>query len=359
MSEIKKSPLDGMHREAGGRMVPFAGWEMPVMYDSILAEHKAVREKVGQFDISHMGQLIVQGAGAEAFLNQLLSNDVSALADDGGHYTFMLNESGGVIDDLILYRLEEERYFLVVNAACLEADLAWMREHLPEDVSLLDKSEDLAAIAVQGPDSVDLFCRIFGGRTLPSRNGIDVLTIDGNELYVCRTGYTGEDGFEFFCPIQDAERWWSEFADAGAKPCGLGARDSLRLEKCYPLNGSDLTTGRTPLEAGLGFFVKLDEGRDFVGAEILRKQKEEKPAERLAAILCDEKGAPPRPGYRVLNQAGEPIGVLTSGVLSPTLNLGIGMGYLPRKEAAVGSIVFIESRGRKMSAKVVKKPFVA
>lgn len=359
VSELKKSPLDSIHRQAGGRMVAFAGWEMPVMYESILDEHKAVREGVGQFDISHMGQLIVEGEGAEGYLNSLLTNDVRALEDKGGHYTFMLNEAGGVIDDLILYRLSENRYFLVVNAACLAADLAWMLEKLPEGVTLHDESEKLAAIAVQGPSSVDLFYRIFGGRTLPSRNGIDVLTVDGNELYVCRTGYTGEDGFEFFCPKQDAERWWTEFADAGAKPCGLGARDSLRLEKCYPLNGSDLSTSRTPLEAGLGFFVKLDEDRDFTGVDVLRNQKAEKPAERLAAILCDEKGPPPRPGYLVLNSAGEQIGVLTSGVLSPTLGLGIGMAYLPKKEAILGQSVFIESRGRKMSAKVVKKPFVA
>lgn len=358
MSELKKSPLDAVHREAGGRMVPFAGWEMPVMYQSILTEHKAVREEVGQFDISHMGQLFVQGEGAEAWLNGLLTNDVAALEDGQGHYTFLLNEQGGVIDDLILYRLEEESYFLVVNAACLEEDMAWLRQHAQEGVSLIDESERLAAIAVQGPKSVEVFSRVFGGRTLPSRNGIDVLTIDGQSLWVCRTGYTGEDGFEFFCSTRDAERWWEEFAEAGAVPCGLGARDSLRLEKCYPLNGSDLTSCRSPLAAGLGFFVKLEKG-DFTGSAVLSKEKEEKPTERLAAILCDEKGAPPRPGYRVLDETGEAIGELSSGVLSPTLSIGIGMAYLPRAFAKVGTKVFIESRGKKMSAKVVKKPFVA
>ncbi|MDQ8190201.1 glycine cleavage system aminomethyltransferase GcvT [Roseibacillus persicicus] len=358
MSDLKRSPLDSLHREAGGRMVPFAGWEMPVMYQSILEEHRAVRESVGQFDISHMGQLFVEGEGAEEWLNRLLTNDVSALEDGQGQYTFLLNEAGGVIDDLIIYRIEEGSYFLVVNAACLSADLAWFGKHAVEGVSLRDESEGLAGIAVQGPNSVDVFSRVFGGRTLPSRNGIDVLSVEGKNLWICRTGYTGEDGFEFFCSSGAAERWWEEFAEAGAKPCGLGSRDSLRLEKCYPLNGSDLTPERTPLEAGLGFFVKLDKG-EFIGSDVLQKQKEEKPTERLMAIQCNEKGAPPRPGYRVLDADGEALGVLTSGVLSPILGLGIGMAYLPVAKAKVGTDVFIESRGKKMPAKVVKKPFVA
>lgn len=358
MSDLKRSPLDTLHREAGGRMVPFAGWEMPVMYQSILDEHRAVRESVGQFDISHMGQLFVEGEGAEDWLNGLLTNDVVALEDGQGQYSFLLNGAGGVIDDLIIYRIAEGSYFLVVNAACLDADLAWMGKHAVEDVAVRDESESLAGIAVQGPNAVDIFSRVFGGRTLPSRNGIDVLSMDGQSLWVCRTGYTGEDGFEFFCSNRSAERWWEDFAEAGAKPCGLGARDSLRLEKCFPLNGSDLTPDRTPLEAGLGFFVKLDKG-EFIGSDVLRKQKEEKPAERLMAIQCDEKGAPPRPGYAVLDADGQPLGVLTSGVLSPILGLGIGMAYLPISKAKVGTELFIESRGKKMPAKVVKKPFVA
>lgn len=339
-------------------MVPFAGWEMPVMYQSILEEHRAVREEVGQFDISHMGQLFVEGEGAEAWLNGLLTNDVAALENGQGQYTFLLNESGGVIDDLILYRIEEDSYFLVVNAACLQEDLAWFGKHASDEITLRNESEGLAGIAVQGPNAVDVFSRVFGGRTLPARNGIDVLTEEGQNIWICRTGYTGEDGFEFFCSKGMAERWWEEFADAGAKPCGLGARDSLRLEKCFPLNGSDLSPERTPLEAGLGFFVKLEKG-DFVGSQVLAKQKEEKPAERLVAILCDEKGAPPRPGYPVLDADGQPLSQLTSGVLSPILGLGIGMAYLPTAQAIVGTEVFIESRGKKMSAKVVKKPFVA
>ncbi len=358
MSELQHSPLDEIHREAGGRMVPFAGWEMPVMYDSILTEHRTVREGVGQFDISHMGQLFVEGEKAEEWLNHLLTNDVAALADGQGQYTFLLNEEGGVIDDLILYRITEGSYFLVVNAACLQEDLVWFAQHATEGVVLRDESPGLAGIAVQGPKSIDVFARVFGGRCLPSRNGIDVLTTDGQMVWVCRTGYTGEDGFEFFCPASSAERWWEDFAEAGAKPCGLGARDSLRLEKCYPLNGSDLSSQRTPLEAGLGFFVKLEKG-PFIGSEVLQKQKETKPPEKLVAIQCDQKGAPPRPGYQVLGHDEEAIGSLSSGVLSPILGLGIGMAYLPLAHSQPGTEVFIEARGKKMPAKVVKKPFVA
>ncbi|MGJ8723463.1 MAG: glycine cleavage system aminomethyltransferase GcvT [Roseibacillus sp.] len=358
MSELKLSPLDEIHREAGGRMVPFAGWEMPVMYQSIFDEHLAVREAVGQFDISHMGKLFVEGEGAMEWLNGLLSNDVASLEDGEGQYTFLLNEGGGVIDNLILYRVEEEAFFLVVNAAYLAEDLAWLGKYAVEGVALRNESENLAGIAVQGPSAIDVFSRVFGGRTLPSHNGIDGLSLDGQKVWVCRTGYTGEDGFEFFCSVGSAERWWEEFAEAGAKPCGLGARDSLRLEKCYPLNGFDLSPERTPLEAGLGFFVKLDK-RDFVGSGALNEQKEKQPAERLVAILCDEKGAPPLPSSAVLDEDGQEVGVLTSGVLSPTLGVGIGMAYLPIAKATVGCKVFIEVGGEKMCAKVVKKPFVA
>ncbi|MEM9080066.1 MAG: glycine cleavage system aminomethyltransferase GcvT [Verrucomicrobiota bacterium] len=357
MSEAKRSPLDEVHREAGGRMVDFAGWQMPVMYSSILDEHMAVREKVGIFDISHMGQLFVEGPGATEWLDGLLTNKVSGLEERMGHYTFLLNEEGGVIDDLILYRLGEESYFLVVNAACLEKDVKWMASQARDGVALRDRSEQLAGMAVQGPEATDVFGKVFGGRTLPKRNGIDVLKVDGNDIWVCRTGYTGEDGFEFFCGKGEAERWWGDFVDAGAVPCGLGSRDSLRLEKWYPLNGSDLSPKRTPLEAGLGFFVNLEKG-DFVGSSVLAEQKAAKTSERLAAIRYVEKGPPPRAGYGVVDEGGESLGVLTSGVLSPVLGVGIGMAYLPRERAEVGSKVWVEVRGRKVASQVVKKPFV-
>ena len=358
MSELKQSPLDEIHRAAGGRMEAFAGWEMPVMYQSILEEHRAVREAVGQFDISHLGQFFVEGEGAEEWLNRLLSNDVAELEDGEGQYTLLLNEEGGVIDNLLLYRIEEEAFFLVVNGAYVEEVLAWMGKYAVEGVALRDESDGMAGIAVQGPNAVDVFSRVFGGRTLPSSHGIDVLPTDGQNVWICRTGYTGEDGFELFCSAGSAERWWEEFAEAGAKPCGLGARDSLRLEKCLPSNGLDLGPERTPLEAGLGLFVKLDKG-DFVGSEALKEQKENPPAERLVPILCTEKGVPPQPGDAVLDEEGEPLSTLTSGALSPALGLGIGMAYLPIAKAQVETKVLIEAGGKKIDAKVVKKPFVA
>lgn len=357
MSEILKlSPLDQEHRSLGGRLVPFAGWEMPVMYQSIIEEHVAVRDACGVFDISHMGQVFVSGSKAGEWLNKLLTNDVASLEIGNAHYTFLLNEQGGVIDDLILYRLEKAHYLLVVNASCIDQDIAWLTENLEDGVTLKNESSEWAGLAVQGPKSPEIYTAITEGRTLPTRNGVDDIQQEGHRLIICRTGYTGEDGFELFCPARDAAKWWKALLAEDVKPCGLGSRDSLRLEMCYPLNGSDLSPLRTPLEAGLGFFVSLKKG-DFMGSEILKRQKEEGCAERLMAIKLDEKGAPPRPGYPVLDQDGNALSVLTSGGLSPTLGVGIAMAYLPVARVKINTPVFIEVRGRKIPAKVVKKPF--
>ncbi len=358
MSDILKlSPLDQQHRELGGRLVPFAGWEMPVMYDSIIAEHRAVRESCGVFDISHMGQVFVSGSNATAWLDHLLTNEVAALSPGNAHYTFMLNEQGGVIDDLILYRLGDDLYLLLVNASCIEKDVAWLEEHLEKGITLANESAEWAGLAVQGPKAPEIYTAITEGRTLPSRNGVDDLKHEGERLLVCRTGYTGEDGFEIFCPAGQASRWWQALLAADVTPCGLGARDSLRLEMCYPLNGSDLSPCRTPLEAGLGFFVASEKG-DFIGSDVLKCQKEEGCTERLMAIeVTEERAAPPRPGYAILDEEGNALSVLTSGGLSPSLGKGIGLAYLPVARAEVDTVVSLEVRGRKISAKVVKKPF--
>jgi aminomethyltransferase len=347
------SPLESLHVELGGRMVAFAGWNMPVMYDSILNEHQAVRGQVGIFDISHMGQFIVRGEGSLAWLNGMLANNLEKLAEGEGQYSFMLNEEGGVIDDLIVYRTGAEEFFLVVNASMIPEDFAWLEKRLVEGVELLDESESWAGMAVQGPDSAAAFAKVFPGEELPPRNGIARL---GGGGMVCRTGYTGEDGFEFFCASGEGIGMFRRFIDAGAKPCGLGARDSLRLEMCYPLNGSDLSPNRTPLEAGLGFFVDLDKG-DFVGRETLARQKADGLKERLVAIAYTGKGAPPRAHYPVLNEAGEVLGELSSGVPSPSLGIGIGLAYLPVGYARVGTPLQIDVRGRLFPAEVVKKPF--
>lgn len=334
-------------------MVPFAGWLMPVMYSSILDEHAAVRGRAGVFDISHMGQFRVRGAGALAWLDRMLANHVGRLADGQGQYSFLLNEEGGVIDDLIVYRIDGEEFFLVVNASMILEDFAWLEARLEPEVALVDESPRWAGMAVQGPDSAAVFAKCFPELNLPERNGI---MISGAGMIVCRTGYTGEDGYEVFCPVERGVGVLEGFLAAGAVPCGLGARDSLRLEMCYPLNGNDLSPARTPIEAGLGYFVDLEKG-DFIGRDALLIQKEEGLKERLAAIEYTERGAPPRAHYPVVSEAGEVLGELSSGVLSPSLGKGIGLGYLPLEFAKPGIKVAVDVRGRRFPAVVVKKPF--
>jgi len=354
--DLRESPLNEVHLELGGQLVPFAGWSMPIRYGSIIEEHRVVRERAGVFDISHMGQFVVRGAGAGAWLDGLLTNNVGALAVGRGHYTFLLNEAGGVIDDLILYRSGEESYFLVVNAAKIAEDLSWMQDRLAEGVVLEDLSAEYAAMAVQGPESRQVFGTIAEGRELPERNGVESFEMGGETVIVCRTGYTGEDGFEFFCPAASGPAWFRKILAGGATACGLGARDTLRLEMCYPLNGSDLSPERTPLQAGLGFFVDLEKG-PFVGREVLVGQKQNGLGERLTAIQCAAKGPPVRGGAEVFSPEGEKLGVLTSGTLSPSIGLGIGLAYLPVGTAKIGQAVEIDVRGRRIPAKVVKKPF--
>jgi len=350
----KLSPLDQQHRDLGGRMVPFAGWEMPVMYSSIISEHLAVRKKVGVFDISHMGQVFVSGKNAEKWLDALLSNDVSALTDGEAHYTFLLNEAG---DDLILYRLSEESYFLVVNASKVDEDVEWLQKHVLEGITLENESPEWAGMAVQGPDAPELYTRVTGGRCLPGRNQVDDVMHEGVRIIVCRTGYTGEDGFELFCSAGAAGGWFKSFLAEGAEPCGLGARDTLRLEMGYPLNGSDLSEDRTPLEAGLGLFVALEKEIEFVGRDVLAEQDEQGVSVRLRAILLPEGSPPPRAGYPVLDMEGEVLGALTSGAISPSLGRGIAMAYLPISTVKLGTSVQIEVRGKRITAKVAKKPF--
>lgn len=355
MSEtVLHSPLEAAHLALGARLIPFGGWAMPVQYSSILTEHAAVREKAGVFDISHMGQVFVSGAGHVAWLDSLLTNNLSKLAPGQGQYTLMLNESGGVIDDLIAYRISENESLLVVNASMIPEDVAWMEKHLAPGVNLRNESDAWAGLAIQGPDATAIFATLFPSETLPARNGIGKLA---SGVIVCRTGYTGEDGYEFFCPAAEGSAWFTKFIEAGATPCGLGARDTLRLEMCYPLNGNDLSPTRSPIETGLGFFCDLTK-TDFIGRETLVLQKENGPDVKLTAIEVIEKGPPPRPHYPVLSAAGETLGELTSGVLSPTLGKGIAMAYLPAAFSKPGTPLLIDVRGRQFKAVTVKKPFL-
>ena len=354
---LLQSPLLAAHTALGARMVPFAGWNMPVQYAGINAEHLAVRSGCGIFDISHMGEFFVSGPDAAAWLNGLLTNDIATLAPGQGHYTLLLNESGGVIDDLIAYRLGPDEFFLVVNAARRDEDRAWLEARIgTAAVEFRDDSDAWAAMAVQGPAAPDIFAAATGGAAvLPPRNGVSRLALAGEDVIICRTGYTGEDGFEFFCPAAAGTAWWERFTAAGAVPCGLGARDTLRLEMGYPLNGNDLAPDRSPLEAGLGFFVAMEKG-EFVGRATLAAQKAAGLPLRLVAIRMAPGAPPPRPSYPVLS-GGAIVGTLASGGASPSLGCGIAMAYLPPGLAAPGTPLTIDIRGRQWPAEVVKKPF--
>jgi len=351
---VLHSPLEAAHLALGAKLIPFGGWSMPVQYTSILNEHAAVREKTGVFDISHMGQVFVTGEDHLAWLDRMLTNRISKLQPGEGQYTLMLNKAGGVIDDLIAYRISADETLLVINASMIPEDVAWMEDHLESGVNLRNESDAWAGLAIQGPDAAATFNKLFPNETLPPRNGISK-TASGEIL--CRTGYTGEDGFEFFCPAAQGIACFNAFINAGAVPCGLGARDTLRLEMCYPLNGNDLSPERSPIEAGLGFFCDLEKP-EFIGREVLLHQKQNGPAYKLTAIEVIEKGPPPRSHYPVLNESGEVLGELSSGVLSPTLGKGIAMAYLPAAYAKTGTALKIDVRGRQFAAVTVKKPFL-
>ncbi len=360
---MKQTALHPSHVRLGGKMVGFGGWSMPVQYPSgILAEHRAVRTAAGVFDISHMGQLIVSGPGAREWLNTVFTNNLDRLADGSSQYGFLLNEAGGVIDDLIIYAIAPGEWLLVVNASMIDEDFAWLEAHLAPGVVLHNRSDTFAALAVQGPRAPEVFQAFFGSdATAPARLGVAAIERNGVLFTVSRTGYTGEDGFEWFFPAAAAEQVFEELLAVGAPfgliPCGLGARDSLRLEVCYPLNGSDLSPKRTPLEAGLGFFVDLKKEK-FIGLDALLKiQTAGGPTERLAAFRMTEKSPPPRPHYAVFDADGASrIGETTSGGLSPALEAGIGMAYLPVALARPGTAIKIDIRGRQFAAVVEKKP---
>jgi aminomethyltransferase len=386
VSEVahKKTPLYDEHMRLGAKMVPFGGWLMPVQYTSIVEEHQAVRNHVGVFDISHMGQFIVDGAGGRDWLNSMLTNNVDRLDVGMGQYTFLLNDRGGIIDDLIVYRIDEHKYLLVVNAARADEDFAWLQNHLSEGRSLnraggglpafakatargetaapcnlTNRSANFGAVAIQGPRTIALFHALFGKDIeLPARNHIVDVPFNTTNLSVARTGYTGEDGIEVFFPANNAVKFWRAALERGKpfgiKPCGLGARDTLRLEMCYPLNGSDLSPERNPIEAGLGFFVDLAKP-DFVGRDALLKTKEFGLREKLMPFRMKDKGPPPRPHYAVFRN-GERIGEVTSGTLSPSLNWGIGMAYVSSAHAKIGTEIDIEIRAQKFPATVEKKP---
>jgi aminomethyltransferase len=358
-SPQKHTPLYQEHVRLGARMIPFGDWLMPVQYTGIVDEHQAVRKNAGIFDISHMGQLIAEGVAAGQWLNEMLTNNIAKLNVGAGQYTFLLNEQGGIIDDLIVYRIDSLKFLLVVNASRTDEDFAWLNRSRPKDVELANRSADYGGVAIQGPRVVDLFHAFFGQVVAPpARNMIVDLELKGIKLSIARTGYTGEDGFEVFFPANEAAKFWNLTLETGKpfgiKPCGLGARDTLRLEMCYPLNGSDLSPEHNPIEAGLGFFVDLTKAK-FVGRDVLAQMKENGPAQKLVSFRMQGKCPPPRPHYSVFNN-GERVGEVTSGTLSPSLNYGIGMAYIQSPHAKIGTNIEIEIRGQKFPATIEKKP---
>jgi aminomethyltransferase len=374
-NDMKRTPLFKAHQQLGGKLIEFGGWEMPVHYTSITDEHLAVRKAAGLFDISHMGEVLVTGKGASDFLNRVLTNDIRKLPVGGGQYTLMCNQQGGVIDDLYAYRIGELEYLLIVNASRTAEDVQWLREQADasnvEGKELRDVSDKTAAVAVQGPKVAEFIDQVFPGpfvqgtpvtkATELKKNQAAATKVGAATVWVARTGYTGEDGFEVIAPAGEIEAIWGRILAAGAphglKPTGLGARDTLRTEVCFPLYGHELDENTTPIEAGLGFFVALDKG-EFNGRATLAKQKQEGTTRKLVAFRMDGKSAPPRPHYPVWNAAAEPVrvGEVVSGTQSPSLGIGIGMAYVQPACAKPPTAISIEIRGTRAPATIVQKP---
>jgi aminomethyltransferase len=347
-TELRRTPLYERHAAAGARLVPFAGWEMPVQYVGIREEHVAVRTGAGVFDVSHMGQVVTRGPQAPEFLQWMLTNDLRRLPEGGAQYSLMCREDGGVLDDLFTYRLAECEYLTVTNAANHEKDLGWLQDHAREfDVDVLDEHGAFAMLAVQGPSACALLAKLTEG-SLPPRLHVCTRAVAGVPMLVCGTGYTGEDGVELLIDPDHAPQVWDALMNAGAIPVGLGARDTLRLEVCYHLYGNDLSEDRGPIEAGLGWCCKEETG--FIGSEAVARARREGTAEKLAPFAIEGQGIA-RQGNSVIGG-----GVVTSGTFSPCLERGIGMAYVSSARAAEGTRIEIDVRGRHRPAVIERKP---
>ncbi|BCB04710.1 glycine cleavage system aminomethyltransferase GcvT [Bacillus sp. KH172YL63] len=361
MSELKQTPLYDVYKEYGGKTIDFGGWALPVQFSSIKEEHEAVRSRAGLFDVSHMGEIEVKGEGALDFLQKMMTNDVSKVKDGGAQYTAMCYENGGTVDDLLVYKIKDHDYLLVVNAANIDKDFQWLKEHQGDNVEVNNISEKMAQLALQGPLAEEVL------QTLTKTSLGDIgffkfqieVEIDGKEALVSRTGYTGEDGFEIYCDAQDAAHIWKVILDAGGDqgvlPCGLGARDTLRFEANLALYGQELSQSITPIEAGIGFAVKVNKEVPFIGQEVLKQQKEEGASRKLVGIEMIDRGIP-RHGYKVFS-GEEEIGEVTTGTQSPTLKKNVGLALLNKDFTELGTEVMVEIRGKKLKAAVVATPF--
>lgn len=360
---MKKTALYDKHVSLGAKMVPFAGFEMPVQYSGVTEEHFAVREKAGLFDVSHMGQFFVEGPNAKKLLQHVTSNNIETLVDGQAQYSCLPNGKGGIVDDLIIYKMNDEKYFVVVNASNIEKD--W--NHITQfkdiaDANLKNASDEMSLLAIQGPKATEALQKLTDANLseIPYYH-FTVGTVAGvPDVIISNTGYTGSGGFEIYFKNEDANKLWDEVLKAGEEfgmiPCGLAARDTLRLEKGFALYGNDIDDTTSPLEAGLGWITKLDKG-DFVDREFLAKQKEEGITRKLVGFEMQEK-AVPRHDYPVVDSEGNVIGKVTSGTMSPMKKIGLGMAYVAKPHFKIGSEIFIQIRNKNIPAKVVKTPFV-
>lgn len=361
MADLKRTPLYEVYKESGAKTIDFGGWDLPVQFSSIKEEHEAVRTKAGLFDVSHMGEITVKGSGSLDYLQKMLTNDVSKLKSGGAQYTAMCYEDGGTVDDLLVYKKDEDDYLLVVNASNIDKDFDWLKSHADGQAEVENISDKVAQLAIQGP----LAEQILQKMTAENLSEIkffkfkDHVDIEGAKALVSRTGYTGEDGFEIYCSSDDAEFLWKEMLIAGKLegllPCGLGARDTLRFEANLPLYGQELSKEITPIEAGIGFAVKPDKEADFFGKETLKKQKEQGADRKLAGIEMIDKGIP-RHGYKVYS-GEELVGEVTTGTQSPTLKKNIGLALLKRDFAGIGTELEVEIRNKRLRAAVAETPF--
>ena len=361
MSDLRQTPLHAAHVAAHAKLVPYAGFEMPVQYTSVVEEHRAVRERAGLFDVSHMGELVLRGPGALESLQRLVTNDLATAADGQAQYAAVCNDQGGIVDDVVVYRRAADDLLVCVNAANRAKDAQWFQDRASKTgTELRDAGDDYAQLALQGPRAAAILAKLTAVpldtiATYHFRGG----KVAGRDLLLARTGYTGEDGFELFCTPGDARALWDALLEAGQPfgllPCGLASRDSLRTEMKYCLYGNDIDDGTSPLEAGLGWVVKLDKPGAFIGADVLRAQKARGLSRKLTGFTLEDKGIA-RHGYPVLVD-GTKVSEVTSGTLSPTLGLSIGMAYLPLSHAVEGARFAVDIRGRAVPAVVVKTPF--
>ncbi|RLL47098.1 glycine cleavage system aminomethyltransferase GcvT [Oceanobacillus piezotolerans] len=360
---LKRTPLFEVYKDYGAKVIDFGGWELPVQFSSIIEEHEAVRNDAGLFDVSHMGEVLVEGKDAESYINYLITNDVTKIAVNKTQYTAMCYPDGGTIDDFLVYKLADEKYLLVVNAANIEKDYEWMEKHVKGDVTLNNISSETALLALQGPKAANILQKLtdLDLSEIAPFSFKQHINLDGIEdVLVSRTGYTGEDGFELYLANSDVKSLWKKLLQAGEedglKPCGLGARDTLRLEARLALYGQELTKDISPLEAGIGFAVKTNKESDFIGKSSLAKQKEEGLKRKLVGVEVTGRGIP-RTGYKVFSEGEEEIGFITSGTRSPSLKKNLGLAMISTEHAKPDTPLKIEIRNKLIDAVVVKTPF--